>query len=368
MIPTFTKTFSKQDARMCLASYNLERLYEHIEPYIKGGFENNDNMSNYDMFLKINLKNRDSHQYLPKYQFDQGYCILNKQQITQGSLPEIETEGMYCNIRLGELVINENTTVGQFAQAVVDNNEGFEYNDQITFIYGDVAHNRTDNLDYTQFSAAKVSLEENNELLLSTLDVLDNIPYINGFQSNNGKLAYKVDNTKFDSNTFLLMHKGYTWIHSRDENGKLKVSTQHLFNPDNTNFSSEVHYKDALRTFGYDENFADTLPYLKPEKPNPPFISGGYMIADTGCKIYYTCSIGDNGYITANDPDLNDIGDDPTIHTKLYHENEEIHIPDNMQLPVYITINAIAVSSSGRKSDISTDKYVHGEPTSQQEI
>ena len=41
------------------------------------------------------------------------------------------------NIQLGNLVIDDNTTVGEFAQAVVENNDDFEYNDQITFVFGD---------------------------------------------------------------------------------------------------------------------------------------------------------------------------------------------------------------------------------------
>ena len=379
MILSFAKTFSnQQDARMCIASYNLERLYNSIEPYIKGGFENNDNMSDYDMFMKINLKNRDSHQYLPKNMLDMGACLFNKQQITQGSLPEIETEGykiidnnmvFNCNIRLGELVIDENTTIGQFAQAVVENNEDldFEYNDQITFIYGELINNQSDRSLYTRFSAAKVILEQNNEILLSTLDVLDNIPYINGFQSNDGKLASKMDNNKID---VFMSAICFAWIHSRDDNGKLKVSTQHLTDPINADYSTEEYYRSALESFGYDENFADALPYLKPEKPNTPVINfeRGYITADTGCKIYYTCAV-----INGREPDLSDIGDDPFNHTALYDNrytidgNIENYVPD-MPSPIHTAIMAIAVSPSGRKSDVQTLYWNYYKATSQQEI
>ena len=358
---------------MCIASYNLEKLYNSIEPYIKGGFENNDNMSDYDMFMKINMKNRDSHQYLTKQMIDQGVCLFNKQQITQGSLPEIETESYKmiennlvcnCNIRLGELVIDENTTVGQFAQAVVDNNEGFQYNDQITFIYGELISPQSYGASlYTRFSAAKVSLEYNNEILLSTLDVLDNMPYINGFQSNDGKLALKMKNNEIDVFVSIM---GYAWIHSRDDNGKLKVSTQHLTDSMNVNYSTEEIYRSALESFGYDENFADALPYLKPEKPNAPVIENGYITADSGCKIYYTCAV-----INGREPDLSDIGDDPFNHTALYDNRYTIdgniknYAPD-MASPIHTVIMAIAVSPSGRKSDVQTLYWDYYKATTQE--
>lgn len=94
-----------------------------------------------------------------------------------------------------------------------------------------------------------------------------------------------------------------------------------------------------------------------------------YITADTGCKIYYTCSLSNGNYTTVEDPNLNDIGNDPTTHTKLYDYGKglEITIPNNMNKPVYITIKAIAVSSSGRKSDVGYLEYFYN-VTSQQEI
>ena len=77
----------------------------------------------------------------------------------------------------------------------MENNEGFEYDDQITFISGDMTSTTDNHGNYiynTHFSAAKVILEQNSNELLSSLDVLDNIPYIKGFQSYDGKLALNV--------------------------------------------------------------------------------------------------------------------------------------------------------------------------------
>ena len=55
-------------------------MYKHLEPYIKGGFENNSNgkYSDYDMFMKLNLTNRDSHIYLTKEYVDQQVCLFYK--------------------------------------------------------------------------------------------------------------------------------------------------------------------------------------------------------------------------------------------------------------------------------------------------
>ena len=162
----YTQTDSEREMRMRMASHNLRNLYKQIGPYIRGGFEDNgdERYSDYDMFMYVNLMNQDSHIYFIQ-QLEQEISgipvIFSGQTITQGSLPEITVSfyvdrehGKYIdeennchyvwsNVELGELVIDNNTTVGQFAQAVVENNDDFEYNDQITFLFGYTALNRT---------------------------------------------------------------------------------------------------------------------------------------------------------------------------------------------------------------------------------
>lgn len=78
---------------MRLASHNLRNLYKQIGPYIRGGFEDNGDgrYSDYDMFMKVNLMNQDSHVYITKEleQLVNDIIIFSGQTITQGSLPGI---------------------------------------------------------------------------------------------------------------------------------------------------------------------------------------------------------------------------------------------------------------------------------------
>ena len=181
--------------------------------------------------------------------------------------------------------------------------------------------------------------------------------FVKGFQSYDGKLAIIVDNDEILYMIDLCM----TWIHSRKENDKLMVSTQHLASNSGLDLPmSESNYINALYTYGY--NVEDKY-YLEPvPRPNPPVIekldSYIYITAEDGCDIYYTYSNDENGI----EPDINDIGDVYSGHTARYNSN--VYAQSSSSTSQYHTFKAIAVKD-GRKSETSSYTY---EGTTQQEI
>ena len=115
---------------------NEVQMYKGICPLINYGFESKPlGCSDYNMFMKANMKSSDI--YLTREEVAGGGCVAYPYQLTQGTLPSIVIVGSGDNartdIKLGELKIDANTLVKDFAMAVVSNNADYDFGDQISF-------------------------------------------------------------------------------------------------------------------------------------------------------------------------------------------------------------------------------------------
>ena len=119
---------------------NLGATYMMFDGTLKRGFEAlPTNMSVYNAFVQANLGV--VKVYITKAMRLNGGCVLAPYQITRGSLPSI---GMSVNgsgvvvsdLALGNLQIGAQTTVGEFSQAIIANNVGWQVGDQLTFFLG----------------------------------------------------------------------------------------------------------------------------------------------------------------------------------------------------------------------------------------
>ena len=220
---------------------NVVQMYKGICPLINYGFEAKPaGYSDYNMFMKANMKLTDI--YLTRQEVAGGACIAAPYQLTQGSLPSIvvvgKGENAKTDIFLGELKIDENTTVKEFAQAVVSNNADYDYGDQIAFFDVLQKVNAVTGIPYCQFSATNVVLDKASEVKL--WDLVNK----HGF------------NTSSDG--FLMHQEGegngvYAWVHSRKGASKTLVSTQTLI--DNNaemlaEYSGDNAYKRSVKTYG----------------------------------------------------------------------------------------------------------------------
>ena len=274
-----------------ICSANISAMYKALEPYLIDAFtDKTGKLSDYDMFMKHNI---DRNQvYLPKNMVNGGACVVAPYQITQGSLPAIVVSGTgqhgHTDIYLGGLTISGSTTVGQFAQAVVDNNnerqQDYRYGDQISYFLVKQMVNADTQIPYCQVFTHKVVLDKNNT----------------------DKLWNLVDRRGFGCADSVLTHTGtedgncaYTWVHSRLVNERIVVSTQKLFCANDTmlaQYQGTEAYNTALNSYGYSFNYDPNVPFMSPRPLNQPAAprvemnSMEYIVisAENGCDIYYT--------------------------------------------------------------------------------
>ena len=228
---------------------NVIQMYKGICPLINYGFESKPvGRSDYNMFMKANMKLTDI--YLTREEVAGGACIAAPYQLTQGTLPSIVIVGSGDNartdIKLGDLKIDANTLVKDFAMAVVSNNADYDFGDQISFFDVLQRVNAVTGIPYCQFLATNVMLDKTSEVKL--LDIVSKYGFatVDGFL---GHIEGEGDGV-------------YAWVHSRKSSAKTLVSTQSLINNNDemiAEYSGNQAYKRSVNTYG-GENSAFLTP------------------------------------------------------------------------------------------------------------
>ena len=196
---------------------NIQNLWASFSGTLRPSFEDRaPRVSDANAFIGVNISGVPV--YLTKEEASQGGCVVAAYQITRGSLPSIDvgagTGGVpVSDIALGNLVIDSDTTLKQFSDAVVNNNSGFVHGDQISCYIALQDQNSVTGVPYVKIKAFEVTLDQlDEETLLSDLVDAD------GFSSVDGKLGA--------SST---VNGGIAWVHSRKEAGLTLVSTQNFY-------------------------------------------------------------------------------------------------------------------------------------------
>ena len=245
-------TRTKGQQRQRLKWVNVVRMYAGLTPLLKNAFEKKAQyLTDYNMFVKVN--SAAAPVYLTKAESDGGACVAAPYQISQGSLPTISVtatgDKAVTDINLGGLVIDENTTVKDFAKAVVTGNPEFDYGDQISFYKVMQRINVETQIPYCAFSASCVVLDKESTVKLWAL--VDKV----GFASQKGFLAH--GENEGDG--------VFAWVHSRNDYGKTRVSTQYLI--DNNSMLQEYKTDDAF-TRAYKSYGSSTDVFLTPDGNN----------------------------------------------------------------------------------------------------
>lgn len=235
---TNPRTPAQQKSRMRWA--NIVKMYKGITPLLDCAFESKAaGVNDFNMFVRMNMQM--TPVYLTKNQVTGGACVVAPYVITQGSIPSITVTGTGVNgvtdISLGQLVIDDQTTVAQFAKAVVTNNAHYDYNDCISFLRIEQKVNGATNLPYGVFRAFNVVLEKANNALLFAV-----VPP-EGFATVDGKLGHLTS----DAGDF-----AYAWVHSRKSHDQVKVSSQKLIDNNSLlpHYTSEEAYSEAAASYG----------------------------------------------------------------------------------------------------------------------
>ena len=218
---------------------NIGAMFRGIRPHLESGFENKTGMqTDYNKFMQCNLQK--TPVYLTKQMVAGGACVAAPYQITQGTLAPIvitgEGRNAATNIFIADLTLGANTTVGQFAQAVIANNPDYRNGDQISYFLVKQKEDETTGIPYCQFKANKVILD-----VESTAKLWDIVPK-NGFATVDGCVGHSGN----DGDCV------FGWVHSRKENGKTRVSSQSLINANSklADYQGDVAFNVAALSYG----------------------------------------------------------------------------------------------------------------------
>lgn len=232
---------------------NLAAIYKQFDSMLRRGYENlPPQMSVFNAFIQANIDV--VKVYITKTIRLNGGAILAPYQITRGSLPSISMSKNASNIlvssiRLGSLAIDANTTVGQFSQAVIDNNDAFDEGDQLTFFHGIQSIDTVTRTPRATIKGYKVVLNTAEDTKL--WDVVDKI----GFSVADNCLATSQQIT----------NGAAVWVHSRETaDGALKVSTQLFFveNSALATYQGRTAFTAAANSYG---GINSAAVYLQPE-------------------------------------------------------------------------------------------------------
>ena len=196
---------------------NLGAVYKLFAGRLRKGFENlPKGQTVYNAFIQANLGV--VKVYISRLIRLNGGAVLAPYQITRGSLPSIviSTDGSnkaVTSLSLNNLSIGNTTTVGQFSQAIIANNPGYEQGDQLTFFHGVQTVDAVTSTPRATMTSSKLVLDVNST------DVLLNMVDSFGFATVGGHLGTSA----------ALANGAVAWVHSRERENTLRVSTQYLY-------------------------------------------------------------------------------------------------------------------------------------------
>lgn len=233
---------------------NLGATYKMFDDMLKHGFEEVPaNMTSYNAFVQANLGV--VKVYITKRMRRNGGCVLAPYTITEGSLSRVlvglNGNGiLVSNLSLGSLVINAQTTLAQFSEAVMANNIGWEEGDQLSFFHGQQTIDAGTGVPHATLVSHKMMLDTANPTPLW------NVVGALGFTTVDGCLGMSQ----------MLTDGAAAWVHSREtQDGKLRVSTQQFYveNAALANFQTLSALTAATDSYG---GINTAKVYLKPDE------------------------------------------------------------------------------------------------------
>lgn len=236
---------------------NVTAMYRAFKPFAKSCFELPTGGENvYNRFMSVNLHGYDV--FITKEIAKMKGGIVAPYWVSQGCLDPIEVTGSgndaVTDIKLGALEIGAETTVSEFAAAVVANNEGYELNDKISFLLFRQTVDEVTQVPYIHANAWTVKLSGTEAGKLSV--VAGSV----GFTSRDGRLGISSE---------ALGDCAFCWVHTRTAlGGKTLASSQRLI----------AHNSLLHRYMNADAQLASMTSYGMKEaafiEPTLPYLNG----------------------------------------------------------------------------------------------
>lgn len=213
------RTTAQMDHRTKLA--NFCALYRLNQPWMfRGAFENKGKtLSDYNAFVQANLTN--SEVALSKQDVNLGACVLAPVTITKGTLPSIQVQFtdisgaqalFSTDLYVGSEIALDDCTIGELSQALLDNNNGLQVGDQLSFI---VNYQRSNgDVPYGVSRWGELIIDPTDDRALGDID----LPGLDKTE-----VSGRDDALQFAIKDHVC---AVACILSREVNGKIKVSTQ----------------------------------------------------------------------------------------------------------------------------------------------
>lgn len=149
---------------------NLVRFWQSFSDRDKPSFEAATiNVSHFNLFMRANING--TRVYLTKEDVRLGACVVAPYRVSEGSLPVVpltyEAGGYYAStIQLGSLTIGADTSVSEFARAIVSNNNDFQLGDQISVFIATQIVESVGGLPRVQMQGYRIELITNDDAAL----------------------------------------------------------------------------------------------------------------------------------------------------------------------------------------------------------
>lgn len=235
---------------------NMVNFWQALENIWHPSFERAaGRVSDFNLFIGVN-QNRAP--YLTKEESSKGGCVVAPYTLTEGTLNSIgmsvnEGGRITSNLNMGSLVLNDETTLTEFSGALIGNNNGWNYGDQLTAVLFLQTVDVITNIPKVVARAYEITLADDDQTMV--LDLIGNNPECFSIDSND-KLCFAS-----------AINGGGVYVHSRlAPDGTTQVSTQavEVTNTLLSTYSTETKAIAAIQSYGG----KTTTPFLTPDVIN----------------------------------------------------------------------------------------------------
>lgn len=232
---------------------NLVNFYRANANWMKFAYETKKtNQSEYNKFMSLNVPG--TRIYLPKSLANQGACVVDAYQMTQGSLPSIEVlkngNVWQTNIYITSAdELDENATIGEVTNVILPANPGMREGDQLSFIRFTQMTNSSTGVPFVIVRKYEVILKAND-----TRRFFDFMPveYIGWGGSPTNQCIEVTDSGNAG---------GFLLVLSRTIGGKTYVSTQSIIVANNSALI-DAYSSDSAKQAAIDSYGESTEPFL----------------------------------------------------------------------------------------------------------